>query len=166
MLDRLSLDMAALHATDSALHLGALVTLEGEPPSREEVSEQLRRRVARLPELAHRLAGRPGRPHWEPDPRFDPDRHLYELPGSADPAAVLAELLRQPLPRDRPLWGVWLVRRVGGGYGLCYRAHHAFQDGAAAVATLERLLGPDEAPRPRPLSFRPRGCGERGRPGG
>ncbi|WP_329623651.1 WS/DGAT domain-containing protein [Streptomyces sp. NBC_01255] len=155
MLDRLSLDVAALHATDSALHLGALITLEGEPPSRGEVSEQLSRRAARLPELAHRLAGRPGRPRWEPDPRFDPDRHVYELPGSADPAAVLAELLRQPLPRDRPLWGIWLVRRVGGGYGLGYRAHHAFQDGAAAVATLERLLGPEEAPRPRVLSFRP-----------
>ncbi|MFC9700587.1 wax ester/triacylglycerol synthase domain-containing protein [Streptomyces sp. NPDC056943] len=155
VLDRLSLDVAALHATDSALHLGGLVTLEGEPPSRERLLEHLRRRIARIPELTHRLAGRTGRPHWEPDPRFDPDRHLYELPGSTDPAAVLAELLRQPLPRDRPLWGLWLVHRVGGGYGLCYRAHHAFQDGAAAVATLERLLGPEGAQRPRALSFRP-----------
>ncbi|MFD0151005.1 wax ester/triacylglycerol synthase domain-containing protein [Streptomyces sp. NPDC127132] len=155
VLDRLSLDVAALHATDSALHLGGLVTFNGEPPSRGRLLEHLRGRIARIPELSHRLAGRTGRPHWEPDPRFDPDRHLYELPGSTDPAAVLAELLRQPLPRDRPLWGIWLVHRAGEGYGLCYRAHHAFQDGAAAVATLERLLGPEEAPRPRALSFRP-----------
>ncbi|MFH9721977.1 wax ester/triacylglycerol synthase domain-containing protein [Streptomyces sp. NPDC017254] len=155
VLDRLSLDVAALHATDSALHLGGLVTLDGEPPSRARVLDQLRRRVDALPELTHRLAGRGGRPHWEPDPRFDADRHLYELPGSGDLATVAAELLRQPLPRDRPLWGLWLVRRAGAGWGLCYRAHHAFQDGAAAVATLERLLGPEGPSRARTLTFRP-----------
>ncbi|MEU4105527.1 wax ester/triacylglycerol synthase domain-containing protein [Streptomyces tanashiensis] len=156
VLDRLSLDVAALHATDSALHLGGLVVLEGEPPSRVRVLEHLRRRVGLLPELAHRLSGGPGRPRWEPDPGFDPDRHLYESAGGAGPSALAAELLRQPLPRDRPLWGLWLVRRAGGGrWALCYRAHHAFQDGAAAVATLERLLGPEEAPRGRALTFRP-----------
>ncbi|MFF7774564.1 wax ester/triacylglycerol synthase domain-containing protein [Streptomyces tanashiensis] len=156
VLDRLSLDVAALHATDSALHLGGLVVLEGEPPSRVRVLEHLRRRVGLLPELAHRLAGGPGRPRWEPDPGFDPGRHLYESAGGADPSAVAGHLLRQPLPRDRPLWGIWLVRRVGGGrWALCYRAHHAFQDGAAAVATLEHLLGPEEAPRARALTFRP-----------
>ncbi|MFI1655415.1 wax ester/triacylglycerol synthase domain-containing protein [Streptomyces sp. NPDC020472] len=156
VLDRLSLDVAELHATDSALHLGGLIVFEGEPPSRARVLDHLRRRVGPLPELAHRLAGDAGRPRWEPDPDFDPDRHLYELPGGADPLTVAAELLRQPLPRDRPLWGIWLVRRAGGGrWGLCYRAHHAFQDGAAAVATLERLLGPEGAPRPRALAFRP-----------
>ncbi|WP_406058014.1 wax ester/triacylglycerol synthase family O-acyltransferase [Streptomyces sp. NBC_01077] len=154
VLDRLSLDVAALHATDSALHLGGLVVLDGEPPSRARFLDHLRRRLDLLPELAHRPAGSARRPLWEPDPRFDPDRHLYELPGSTDLAAVTAELLRQPLPRDRPLWGLWLVHRAGGGYGLCYRAHHAFQDGAAAVATLERLLGSEGLPRPRALAFR------------
>ncbi|GAA3046205.1 wax ester/triacylglycerol synthase family O-acyltransferase [Streptomyces roseofulvus] len=147
LLDRLSLDTAALHPSDTALHLGGFVTLEGEPPPREQVARWLERRVADLPELAHRLGGSTRRPHWEPDPGFDPARHLYELPGSPDPAAAAAEVVRQPLPRDRPLWGLWLVRRVGAGYGLCYRAHHAFQDGAAAVATLEHLLG-DEEGRP------------------
>ncbi|MCX4980726.1 wax ester/triacylglycerol synthase domain-containing protein [Streptomyces sp. NBC_00572] len=155
VLDRLSLDVAALHATDSALHLGGLVVIDGEPPSRARVLDHLRRRLDLLPELGHRLAGSTGRPHWEPDPRFDPDRHLYELPGATDLSAVTAELSRQPLPRHRPLWGLWLVHRAGGGYGLCYRAHHAFQDGAAAVATLEHLLGPEELPRPRVLTFRP-----------
>ncbi|MCB8906838.1 wax ester/triacylglycerol synthase domain-containing protein [Streptomyces sp. NPDC056664] len=155
VLDRLSLDVAALHTADSALHLGGLVVLDGEPPSRARLSDHLRRRLDRLPELRHRLAGSAGRPRWEPDHRFEPDRHLYELTGSTDLSAVAAELLRQPLPRDRPLWGLWLVHRAGGGYGLCYRAHHAFQDGAAAVATLELLLGPEELPRPRALAFRP-----------
>ncbi|WP_369144086.1 wax ester/triacylglycerol synthase domain-containing protein [Streptomyces sp. R44] len=155
VLDRLSLDVAELHATDSALHLGGLVVLDGEPPSRERVLEHLRGRVGRLPELAHRLAGSPRRPRWEPDPGFDPDDHLYELSGGADPLTVVAGLLRQPLSRERPLWGIWLVRGVGDGrWGLCYRAHHAFQDGAAAVATLERLLGPEEPPPARGLSFR------------
>ncbi|MFH8836289.1 wax ester/triacylglycerol synthase domain-containing protein [Streptomyces sp. NPDC017868] len=155
VLDRLSLDVAALHAADSALHLGGLVVFEGEPPSRERVLDHLRRRVGPLPELAHRLAGGPGRPYWEPDPGFDPDLHLYERPGGGDLLTTVAELLRQPLPRDRPLWGIWLVRRAGEGrWGLCYRAHHAFQDGAAAVATLEGLLGPEEAPRARALGFR------------
>ncbi len=147
LLDRLALDTAALHPTDTALHLGGFVTLEGPPPPREQVVRWLGRRVTDLPELAYRLGGTARRPHWEPDPGFDPARHLYELPGSPDPAAAVAEAVGQPLPRDRPLWGVWLVRRAGTGYGLCYRAHHAFQDGAAAVATLEHLLG-DEEHRP------------------
>ncbi|MEU5217338.1 wax ester/triacylglycerol synthase domain-containing protein [Streptomyces sp. NPDC020807] len=144
VLDRLSLDTAALHPTDSALHLGALVTLEGPPPSRERLARWLGERAAALPELSHRLAGSAARPRWEPDPGFDAVRHLYELPGSPDPATAAAEVMTQPLPRDRPLWGVWLIRRVGTGYGLCYRAHHAFQDGAAASATLEHLLGDRE----------------------
>ncbi|WP_031002315.1 wax ester/triacylglycerol synthase domain-containing protein [Streptomyces sp. NRRL F-5727] len=144
LLDRLSLDTAALHPSDTALHLGGFVTLEGAPPSREQVARWLGRRVAGLPELAYRLGGTTRRPHWEPDPGFDPGRHLYELPGSLDPAAAVTEAVQQPLLRDRPLWGVWLVRRVGAGYGLCYRAHHAFQDGAAAVATLEHLFGDEE----------------------
>ncbi|RSS53310.1 hypothetical protein [Streptomyces sp. WAC01280] len=56
MLDRLSLDVAALHATDSALHLGGLVTLEGEPPSRRLLLKHLRGRIAPLLLLGNRVA--------------------------------------------------------------------------------------------------------------
>ncbi|MCZ0979533.1 cytochrome P450 [Streptomyces diastatochromogenes] len=118
VLDRLSLDVAAPHAADSALHLGGLIVFEGEPPSRARALDHLRHRIGLLPELAHRLAGGPGCPRREPDPGFDPDLHPYGRPGGADLLTAAAELLRQPLPRDRPLWGIrlyppaWAITRT------------------------------------------------------
>ncbi|WP_441249339.1 wax ester/triacylglycerol synthase domain-containing protein [Kitasatospora sp. McL0602] len=149
--DRIVLELAR-RGPDPAMHLGLVLLLDGEPPSLGRLAEELAPRLANLPELTFRLGGSARRPRWEPDPAFDLARHLHELPGQ--PAidggdgtdgggrdAVLTALLDLPLHRDRPLWGIWLVRRPGG-FALCYRAHHAFQDGLAAVETVERLFGP------------------------
>ncbi|WP_326689421.1 MULTISPECIES: wax ester/triacylglycerol synthase domain-containing protein [unclassified Streptomyces] len=189
--DRLILDLAR-RGPDSSLHLGGLLLFAGRPPRTDELAAQLAARVLAAPELTYRLVeggsggrpdgSRPGRgrsvgrrPVWVPDAAFDVRRHIHRVtvPGSVprDPDATLRAVLDQPLERDRPLWGVWLVEREGSrgerdgrgerggpgqggrgeGFALCYRAHHAFQDGRAAVETMERLFGPPPHQRTSPL---------------
>lgn len=54
-------------------------------------------------------------------------------------------------------WGVWLVHgHTPDTYAVCYRFHHACQDGAAAALTFRSLLG-DGEPSGRPVP-------EKGRP--
>ena len=150
--DRITLDLARRGA-DSAMHLGLVLLLDGPAPTRAELVAHLAARLPAVPELGCRIEGPPARPRWAVDHSFDPARHVHELllPGAdaGDPDRVLAAVLDLPLPGDRPRWGVWLLRPAPGadgtagptGYALCYRAHHAFQDGAAAMATAEELFG-------------------------
>lgn len=143
--DRIVLELAR-RSSDAAMHLGLVLLLDGDPPTLEDLAGHLRSRLGTMPELTFRIGGSARRPRWEPDSSFDLRRHVHEdsLPVGG-PDAVLASMLDRSLPRDRPLWGVWLVR-LNGGYALCYLAHHAFQDGLAAVETVERLFGPPPAP--------------------
>ena len=159
--DRLILDIAR-RGPDSALHLGGVLLFAGTPPTMDELAAHLAARLLSAPELTYRLAGTARQPAWTPDPSFDVTRHIHRVtvPGSVPraPDATLRAVLDQPLDRDGPLWGVWLVEGEGagagagagagegegegGGFALCYRAHHAFQDGRAAAETIERLFGP------------------------
>ncbi|WP_371480472.1 wax ester/triacylglycerol synthase domain-containing protein [Kitasatospora sp. NBC_00315] len=155
--DRITLDLAGRGA-DSAMHLGLVMLLDGPPPTRRELLAHVRGRLAAAPELTLLIGGPRARPRWVVDPAFDPGRHVHELvlaPGAPPgPDQVIAAVLDLPLPADRPRWGLWLVRPAeGDGYGLCYRAHHAFQDGTAAMGTVEELFGPGlprQGPWPTP----------------
>ncbi len=155
--DRLTLGLARRGA-DSAMHLGLVMLLDGPIPTLGELRAHLDERLASAPELALRIGGPPTRPRWVVDPAFGSARHVHELvlpPGvPAGPDQVMAAVLDLTLPADRPRWGLWLVRPADGadgGYALCYRAHHAFQDGMAAMGTVEALFGdPPPAPRPAP----------------
>lgn len=144
VVDRLCLETARRHV-DSAQHLGALLSVPGPPPALDALVTHVEERVRGLPDLTYRLTRTGGKACWEPDPGFDVSRQLHVVPAEAVPAggtdAVLSFMLDRPLPRDRPLWGVWLVHRTDGRYAICYRAHHAFQDGSAARATVEGLFG-------------------------
>ncbi|GAA0700561.1 hypothetical protein GCM10010193_64160 [Kitasatospora atroaurantiaca] len=150
--DRITLDLAR-RGSDSAMHLGLVMLLAGPAPTREDVIAHVSARLGGAPELTYRIGGPPGRPRWEADPGFDVRRHVHELelPSAADPDRVVAAMLDRPLEEDRPRWGLWLIRSTDG-YALCYRAHHAFQDGTAAMATVEQLLG---AARPQATRTRP-----------
>ncbi|MEV7280415.1 wax ester/triacylglycerol synthase domain-containing protein [Streptomyces sp. NPDC093111] len=155
--DRVTLELAR-HGGD--MILGAVLRLDGPPPGPGELAEHLRARIREVPELTYRPYGLTGkRPYWAQDPEFDIARHVYEAAPPAGPAgaadAALVAVLDRPLPEDRPLWGVWLVRpREPGaeGYALCYRVHHAFQDGLAAMAAVEALFGPAPGTAPAPLT--------------
>lgn len=143
VLDLLAMEIAR-RTDDSAMHLGALLTLPGPPPSLDELTAHLRARLHTTPELTYRAAGSGRRSRWEPDPTFDIHHHVHDHTltqgGDARADRMLTAVLDQPLTADRPLWGVWRIRS-DNDYGLCYRAHHSFQDGQAAIRTIERLFG-------------------------
>lgn len=155
--DRITLELDG-HGGDMVL--GAVLRLDGPPPPVSELVDHLRARVHGVPELTYRPYGLSGRrPYWAQDPDFDVARHVYEearpARGLPAPDADLAAVLDRPLPQDRPLWGVWLVRPEGPeaeGYALCYRAHHAFQDGLAAMSAVEALFAPAPGTAPAPLA--------------
>ncbi|MFD0385184.1 wax ester/triacylglycerol synthase domain-containing protein [Streptomyces stramineus] len=66
-------------------------------------------------------------------------------PGPRGPAAVAG-----PAPRGAPHWRVWLLRgHVPGGYAVLYLVHHAVQDGAGMLHTLETLFTADGVPEDR-----------------
>ena len=157
VIDRLVFEMVR-RSTDTALHLGLVMMFDGPPPSREQLVEQLAARLPYTPELTFRMGGDPRRPVWENDPDFELGNHLHQLTLATaaegdDPDRVLTALHGEPISRTHPLWGIWWVRGERG-YAIGYKAHHAFQDGLAAVETCERLFGPEprEASPPPPAA--------------
>jgi diacylglycerol O-acyltransferase len=124
----------------------------------EAVREHLEPRldlVPRLRQLLHRPRLGLGWPLWVDAPSFDIADHIrvqtVNAPG--DEAQLLQacqELARRKLDPARPLWELWLLpglqeERVA----VYFRLHHAFADGAAALAAFGALLDvtPD-APTP------------------
>ncbi len=139
---------AAMEAHDQAEYLGYLLLFQGTPPSVERVRDHVVATAPRVPAWAYRLAERRGRLAWEAVANPDPRGHVHELrlaPGP-DPAGRMAdELHRLPFPEDAPDWGIWLVRGwAPDSYALCYRAHHALQDGMGAAAVIGALFGTGE----------------------
>jgi WS/DGAT/MGAT family acyltransferase len=99
-----------------------------------------------------------GEPEWVDDPGFRLDRHIQVA--SATPIgrqalhAIADDFLSFPLPRDRPLWSLLVVPRVGpDGAAILGKVHHAMVDGIAAVELgmllfdLEREPAADVPPR-------------------
>lgn len=97
-----------------------------------------------------RVVGTLRGPAWELDSRFDLHSHLHAI---AMPAGGLAELVSDlassPLDRDRPLWQVHVVERVGGGTAVVVRLHHCIGDGFALVRLLLSLTDAERGPEPR-----------------
>jgi WS/DGAT/MGAT family acyltransferase len=105
-----------------------------------------------------------GEPEWVDDPGFGLERHI-EVVESATPVgraglrSIADGFLSFPLPRDRPLWSLLVVPRVGpDGAAIIGKVHHAMVDGIAAVELGMLLfdLEPDPAPDvPPPWSPQP-----------
>ncbi len=82
-----------------------------------------------------------GGPFLIEDPNFDLDRHLHrrELPPSEEALRELvSELVASPLPREKPLWDMYLIDR-GGGCALVVRIHHCIVDGIALAQVMLSL---------------------------
>jgi WS/DGAT/MGAT family acyltransferase len=121
-----------------------------------------------VPRYRRRLAHPPfgvSRPVWVDDPHFNVRYHLRHtaLPDPAGPdelRALAGRLLSQQLDRDKPLWEIWLVDRVGSDrFALVCKTHHAMVDGVSGVDILTVLLDasaepPPHAPAP-PWAARP-----------
>jgi diacylglycerol O-acyltransferase / wax synthase len=138
----------------AATQIGAVLVLTPEQPLElDAVAAVLAERVPAVARLRQRLIRPPpgcGRPVWVDDPEFDVARHLREIvcPGPGDERQLLdiaATSVTTPLPADRPLWSVLLVRGLAGGrVGLVLTLHHVIADGIGGLAVLGQLV--DGAP--------------------
>jgi diacylglycerol O-acyltransferase / wax synthase len=65
--------------------------------------------------------------------------------------------MSEPLPRDAPLWQLWIAPRLDDGrIAVVGKAHHCMVDGIAAVQLGLLLLDPDPEPAPsEPDDWRP-----------
>ncbi|WP_298591911.1 wax ester/triacylglycerol synthase domain-containing protein, partial [uncultured Kocuria sp.] len=142
------------------MHAAALALLDAGPlldpgghvrlgTVREHV-ERRTRDVRRLRQVLARPGG--GRPRWLDDPVFDVSQHVRSRP--VPPPGDEDSLLRvctgidaTPLPRDRPLWELWLLPGLADGrVGLLIRWHHVLADGLAALTLLAPLFDPAAGP--------------------
>lgn len=139
--ERLSALDASFLAVESPLapmHVGWVASFD--PPADGPTSaEELIAHIAARMEHAHRyrqkLADVPLGVHdpvWVDDPDFDPARHLHAAEGD-----VVDEVLSTPLPRDRPLWEMWIS---GDPPTIVGKAHHCMVDGLAVVELGNLLL--------------------------
>lgn len=141
------------------MDFGALLRVRGPAPDRAALMSLLGEHVERAPVLAYRLTDA----CWRPDPEFEVDRHVRHrrLAPGTDPVGAVTAVRETPLPGEAPLWDLTLLDGYDDGeYALCYRVHHAFQDGMAMAATLETLFGQRCLPPPHAAAAAP----ERQRP--
>jgi WS/DGAT/MGAT family acyltransferase len=81
-------------------------------------------------------------PVWVSDPDYLPDNHIFEAelpsPGGKEQLCdFLSDLMGQPLPRDRPLWQMWIIRGLEDRkIAIAFKVHHALADGK----TIARLI--------------------------
>ena len=167
--DRLSaVDASFLHEERQAshMHVGAVVVLDGPPPTREQFAEHIQSRLHLVPRYRQKLAFprfEMGRPFWIDDPRFNLDYHVRHTalpsPGTDDQLRrLVGRIFSQRLDRSKPLWEVWLVQGfhgedggAAGGFVLVSKTHHALVDGVAGVDIATVLfdlspLPPEPAP--------------------
>jgi diacylglycerol O-acyltransferase len=115
-------------------------------------AETLAARLPRLPLLSRKLVHSPwglSRPHWVPDPDFDFRNHLHRAtvpaPGGRRELALLAaEIYRNRLDRDRPLWEWWVVDGLENNrIAHLWKVHHACIDGRAGASMQEVFFDAD-----------------------
>lgn len=116
--------------------------------------------------LAVRVPADVFHPMWVEDPSFALERHLHraDLGEPGDHAALdrlISKIAAQPLPRDRPLWALWMVEGLADGrVAFIAKMHHAIADGTASAAMLAAVMTGDvplhAAPRARPTERMPR----------
>lgn len=138
----------------AAQHVGGVVVLE--PTDRRPTIDDVRALVgggfARLPRMRQRLAppSRWRRPRWIEAGYVDLDWHVVERHspnGWAGLLRIVGEFAEQPMPRDRPLWRLVMVRDAGpdGTDALVVLLHHAIADGIGTVLQTFSLFEPRPA---------------------
>jgi WS/DGAT/MGAT family acyltransferase len=128
-------------------------------PSLEQVRDRVAASLATFPEFRERLEPGSGwrRPRWGAVERLDLDQHVTEhdlTTASGEPGGVAAlneyvsQLAAEPLPADRPMWSIVLVRGVAVDQSaLVLLVHHTIADGLGVIEAVERLLEAHETER-------------------
>lgn len=165
------LDASFLYLETPTLHLHVVMAAVLDPStvpggySYRRLRRHVEHRLALAPVFRRRLRQVPlglDHPLWVDDPDFDIDNHLRRIalpsPGGVHELAELtADVAGRPLPRDRPLWELWVVEGVEGGrVAVVAKMHHSTVDGATGAELLGVLL--DVEPRPpddRPVPATP-----------
>jgi WS/DGAT/MGAT family acyltransferase len=138
-LSALDASFLAIESPRAPMHVGWVSTFEepehGPRPRFDELFEHLAGRFALAPHWRRRLAPVPlgiTEPAWIDDPGFDPAEHILHAQGG-DLDAIVDEIFSTPLPRDRPLWQMWIADELPDGLALIGKAHHCLVDGIAIV---------------------------------
>lgn len=166
MLQRLSPEDARILALESGAIVGhtcKVLIAERTGDTVELLRERIARRISLAPRCRQRIVSTPlhlAAPVWVDDPDFDVGRHVRAVPvdepvGDAHLREIVARLMAERLPRDRPLWAIDVVEPLEDGTtALIWRIHHAMADGQATMAIGSALLwsdSPDSLPDPPPL---------------
>jgi diacylglycerol O-acyltransferase len=162
-LSALDASFLALESPTAHMHVGWAAVLSppetGPRPGFEELRNHVAGRLCRAPRYRQKLAPVPlgiRDPLWADDESFDIDRHVFEAKAGAI-TDVLDLVMSTQLPRDRPLWELWIAPRLEDGrVGVVGKAHHCMVDGIAAVELAALLLDPSpEPPPPEPDGWEP-----------
>jgi len=126
------------------------------PATLEDVKSLILERIHLLPPYRRRLVEVPfglDHPYWIEDPDFDIDFHVRHIglppPGdSRQLAEQVSRIVARPLDRSRPLWELYLIEGLEGGYvAQLTKIHHCAIDGVSGTEILGVLL--DLTPEPR-----------------
>jgi WS/DGAT/MGAT family acyltransferase len=148
-LSALDASFLRVESPNAPMHVGWAAILdppaEGAPPSFDQMREHIRSRLPRAPRYRQMLRTVPfgvNAPVWVDDPAFELDAHVIE--GESDRLQdVVDDCMSEPLPRNRPLWQIWIVPRLDDGrVAVIGKAHHCMVDGIAAVELGSLLLDP------------------------
>ena len=148
-LSPLDASFLAVERPDTPMHVGWVAVLD--PPERQrrptfdDLAEHIAARLRHAPRFRQRVVGVPLAVHdplWVDYAGFDPRAHLRKADGR-DLNAVVDAVLSSPLPRDRPLWEIWIAERLPDDrVAVIGKMHHCMVDGTAVVQLGNALLDP------------------------
>src|SRR5262245_9099621 len=161
MADRLSPEDSRILALESKSVVGhtcKVIVAERTGDGVRYLRDRIVRRLSLAPACRKRIVDVPhdlDAPVWADDPNFDVREHVRRVPvagtvGDQELREIVARLMAEPLPRDRPLWALDVVEPLeDGSRAAIWRIHHAMADGQAAMAIGSALLW-SESPDPEP----------------
>lgn len=133
----------------------------GEQDPRAYIIEQLRQRIHLMPSMTQKLYDpwyNPDRPIWVRDGAFDLSDHVKTVDmvapgGDIGLERVVGSIFEDRLPRDRPLWQLWVINdadrlRDAGELVVVWKLHHALMDGEASRDVFSHIADLDFARKP------------------
>ncbi len=118
-------------------------------------SQSLTRQISHIPLFGH--------PIWVDAPAVDLEHHLNRaaIPAPGHVRSLMdlvGSIYARPLPRDRPLWDIWVIEGLSDQrFALLMRMHHSLVDGGAGLEVVgafhsfsPELEVDDNTPDPQP----------------